>query len=489
MVDMRLKTKNKTHSVSLAFWFFTIAVLILAMLTPMFMRGMTTDGVLYAVMAKNMAHGIGSLWDPRNNSLFWSQHFYEHPPLSLWLESGYFSLFGDGWLTERLFCLTEAILTAIAVVLLWRRVFNQRNLRHLMWLPIFLCFTNFLIIKDVPRNFLDTTVMCFSLWASLAIMRSPVALIKNRTIALALGSLLMIMGFLSNGLQAFFPFMIPLIAVITKCENSWPKACYELFFMLLVSTLLFVILFTLQPAALHNISEYFMTQVVPSTIGSRFTSGGHYVGLARFHIMIYPFFECAVAIVMFLAVYFINPPLDDGYDSKTVNRYSLYFLLIALTASLPVVAAHRQVASYILQSMPFYSLAIAVWLTPRVDAICNKIASSSKYLNNILITSASLCLLVSFAVFIFLFGSFRRGHQIWVDIYHIHRYVGADVKVTVSKEMGYGLSDVLMREYNIDFTRESSSPWYVALCSEPKKSPYELVTVNNKQLCLYRLKQ
>ena len=72
-----------------------VVALLLALTIPrMAQRGMFSDGLLYATIARNMAIGVGSLWAPSYTQTAWTE-FYEHPPLGLALEAVAFHALGD----------------------------------------------------------------------------------------------------------------------------------------------------------------------------------------------------------------------------------------------------------------------------------------------------------------------------------------------------------------------------------------------------------
>ena len=84
-----------------------IIVIIIAMglLLPFFtQKGMHLDGTIYAGISRNLANGIGTFWNPQLSQTYFSQ-FHEHPPFALWLQSLFFRVFGDSYITEKLYCL------------------------------------------------------------------------------------------------------------------------------------------------------------------------------------------------------------------------------------------------------------------------------------------------------------------------------------------------------------------------------------------------
>lgn len=92
--------------------------------------GMFMDGTIYAAVSRNLAEGVGSLW-----ALHFSEGlfpvFREHPPLVFWLQSLFFRVLGDGFLTERAYDLIVVLATAWLMRSLWLRLVTTRGLASL----------------------------------------------------------------------------------------------------------------------------------------------------------------------------------------------------------------------------------------------------------------------------------------------------------------------------------------------------------------------
>src|SRR5215218_7930757 len=108
------------------------ALLVTLILPRIAQPGMFLDGVTYAVVARNMSIGIGSLWEPSFSTTLYPR-FFEQPPLGMALEAGAFRLLGDHLYVERLFTVTVFALTAWLIVAIWR----HRLPRTYYWLPLF----------------------------------------------------------------------------------------------------------------------------------------------------------------------------------------------------------------------------------------------------------------------------------------------------------------------------------------------------------------
>ena len=85
---------------------------------------MYNDGVAYAGLAKNLAHGIGTFWTPRLTEIEYVA-FYEHPPLVFGLQSLFFRVLGDALATERVYAFTVFALSGGLIVGLWREALRD----------------------------------------------------------------------------------------------------------------------------------------------------------------------------------------------------------------------------------------------------------------------------------------------------------------------------------------------------------------------------
>lgn len=484
-----MKLLNSRCSVTSSFLILTVSLIFTVFLTSLFQITMHPDGVLYAVIARDMAHGAGSFWAPvwfyNGSSPFGVGSFFEHPPLGLWLESLYFRFFGDGFVTERLFCLTEAFFLVTGIIVLWKRVFNEKRFSYLLWVPVFISYTNLLIIKTVPRNFLDTTLTCFSLWAAIFIARDKASFFKNRVVALMLGSLFMFLGFLSNGIQAFFPIMIPLFDFLVRRQSSWKASTYEILFMLLMIAAMFLLLFYLQPASFINIKSYIFSQVLPSTIGARFNSSN--LGWGRLHILIYPVIASIVGLFLIAIFYFSSNYLSSVSNNKYLKQNALFFFLIALSASLPVVLAHRQVDNYILQSMPFYVLTISVILTPCFAKLIDKIKNLGSGFRILLYSISLMFLFIAITVFSIKFGTPGRAKKVLKDINTIGGFFSEKYELSTSSRLStaYGVRSYFERYTHVHLSFKEAGKYYLSYCNEPRLNSYKPVDLDTHQLCLF----
>src|SRR6187549_2203553 len=127
--------------------------LLLALTIPrMAQRGMFSDGLLHATIARNMAIGVGSLWAPSYTQTAWIE-YYEHPPLGLALEAVAFLALGDHLIVERFFSFLVLALHAVAITGIWRRLRSE----PLDWLAVLFWLIPSVVSWGAVNNMLENT--------------------------------------------------------------------------------------------------------------------------------------------------------------------------------------------------------------------------------------------------------------------------------------------------------------------------------------------
>ena len=129
------------------------------LILPLVQEGMFFDGVTYSAISKNMANGYGSFWNPHYTKVLYS-NFHEHPPLVFIIQSFFFRLLGDGFYTERLFCLLMALLTVFGIVKCWALLSDDAEMKSYYWLPILF----WLLVPMVSWSYKNNLLESFANW-------------------------------------------------------------------------------------------------------------------------------------------------------------------------------------------------------------------------------------------------------------------------------------------------------------------------------------
>jgi len=324
------------------------------------------DGVEYASVARNMAEGRGSLWKPNFSDTF-GKLYREHPPLIYWLQSHLFRLFGDGPYFEGLYGLAVGLIIFACTALFWMRVRKDyRQPPTGAWWPILLLLSVpvFSYLSQTHRMVFSFAV--FTILAAYFAYRSMVAE-KYAFIYSILAGVLTYLGFISKGPAACFTFAVPLIYWITL-PSRLPRAISQTLVLVGVFAVLLLGTFKFYPDSLDFFRFFWNSQIVASLQNKR--SARHaYWHLAERWVaeMIVPLI---VAAVLMLAT-------RVSWHKLKFNRQSLFFLLVALSSSLPFMFSRRQNIRYIFQSFPFYALSLA-FLTEAVALKIEEAVASRK---------------------------------------------------------------------------------------------------------------
>ena len=369
---MNLSATNRFNQVAWLLVFTYIAGMFLPRLVG---EGMFADGLCYAAIARNMADGHGTLWTPFFSSSFWLPYntgpiFYENLPLTFWLQSWFFRLFGDAWWVEKLYCAVVLVAVAALIVAVWRKacaVFNP-EWKPLGWLPVLFWYTVPTVIWASPNNQLDYTMSFFSLAAVYFVMPSA----RPQWWHFALGGLLVFVAFLCKSPVGIFPLAVPLVAWLVFRHETFAEA-FLANAIVVVSFVIFMVALWLHEPARDWLNQYVNQQLLSALAGKRETTGGGW----QAHVYILPkiFTENAPALAFGLAFTL----LVKRRKSLRIKQNGLFwfFLLIGVSGSLPIIISPKQDQLYLLPAFPFFALAIAFLFAPAVSAWSNLVAYRS----------------------------------------------------------------------------------------------------------------
>lgn len=359
----------------------TIAVLIFFVIVShkLLELGKHGDGVEYASVARNMAEGRGSLWRPYFSDTF-GVLYREHLPLIYWIESLLFKIFGDGPYFEGLYGLAVGLIILACTALFWNRV------RRDFQLPLCGAWWPILLLVSVPVfTYLSQThrmVFSFAVLAILATYFAYRSMIveKYAVIYSILAGVLTYLGFISQGPAACFTFAVPLIYRVSL-PSRLSRSITQTLIIVGVFTVVLLGTFKFYPDSFDFMKFFWDSQIVASLLNQR-SAGDPYWHLAErwFAEIIVPLIVAAV----------LMPIFRVSWRDLKFNRQALFFLLVALSSSLPFMFSHRQNIRYIFQSFPFYVLSLAFG----TEAVALKIEAAVAGRKKILIGLKILALLL-----------------------------------------------------------------------------------------------
>jgi len=364
------------------------------------------DGVIYASIAQNMALGKGGFWHPYYTEQFLNP-FYEHPPLAMWLQSIAFKIFGTSWRIEFVWGAVCGFITLIFTKKIYEEFNTEPNSNNKSWWPIFLFISIPTVTWTFANGLLESTMIVFTTGSVFLTIKA--LKVKNQThiyFYSASAGFLIFAGFMTKGLPALFPLAIPFIWLFiyfkdkTQTKNS--LMCFARMFLYMFFAV--VILNVLSSGELFKFfSIYVNEQIIKSIKGQREEVKHFYLAYRFAGEIVVPVFIVGVAyIVLRIKKTVLPAKLNDQ------NKIALLFLLIALSASLPIFFVPKQRIWYLFPSLVFYSMAIAKFSENLIVGI--KPYQFLKYL--------SVVLLICGLTVITIFGGarFRRDKEFYKDI-------------------------------------------------------------------------
>lgn len=351
------------------------------MLPRMLSYGMFFDGVTYASIARNMAEGYGSLWMPYYSETVYKV-FYEQPPFGLWLQSIAFRVFGDSALVEQFWGFTAGLIVIWLIVLIWNENHSRGDSRRNSWSPVLLFTSIPLFTLMFSSNMLEITMTVFVLLSAYLTIRSLREEKVIQYIVLAfISGLTILSAVLIKGPVGLFPIAVPLISFLTLKEINLKRAGIVTIIMA-GSFLMGLILILTSKEASEFLNRYLETQVFASLSGSRKNVESH---LDSLKVIGREIVAPLILAILFSIVFIIK---DKARIKLKADRKFLFFLLIALSGSLPVMLSTKLMSWYLFPSFPFYTLAIAYLFENYSTRLQNNVANNRRAAKVMLVLSA-----------------------------------------------------------------------------------------------------
>lgn len=404
------------------FWWFTALVTAFLFLPQLLNEGMFFDGLAYSTIASNLANGQGSIWQPMLSNAMWNP-FYGHPPLVVYIESFFFLVLGDGWFTERWYCLFILLLSAWLMHKIWVHLYPDYT--NISWLPVLLWLITPGIYTFYARNLLEPTMGAFNLFSILTFLyyiKSNCLKIKILWLVLSASGILA--AFLCKGFPGLFPLAMPLIFGLVTKQWDVKKSVVEnvklvLFFGFLTATLL---CFSAPRNALLN---YIETQVLGSVSGDLDV---HPSG--RFHI-VWIYFQDALymSLITAILVFWVRRLQPDLVNKGSISKEAVFLIVLSMAAAFPVAFSPKQSSFYILASFAPLAIGFVGLRADLINGLITWLLAKAKFVKGftwvlIILTCGAIWLNVSN------YKKLRpRDRDLINDVETIHNYLGEDLTI------------------------------------------------------------
>lgn len=348
---------------TLPFYLFTAGLYLIIVSKDLLSNGMFLDGLIYSTVSRNLAHSIGTFWNPHFSATFLSE-FHEHPPLAFGIQSMFYRLLGESRYIDKLYSLLTVIIVGYVILRIWKNLGYKNG-----WIPLFIWILTPTVFWASYNNLLENTLTIFT---SLSVLFYLVYHKKNNYFFFVLSGFMLSLGFLTKGFVAFFPWTFPVLLWLFLRQKTFGKMAIDTIsiFVFTLIPLCFLVLFI--PDACTALKKYIDSQVLSSlknviTVSSRFD-----IVIRLLNELILPAGLC-----LFLSVWG-KIKKTPGAFLRENNYKSLLFVSLGLTGVLPIMISLKQSGFYIVPTYPFFAIATSIFIYPFIDYLVIRLNFKSK---------------------------------------------------------------------------------------------------------------
>ncbi|MDX2188260.1 MAG: glycosyltransferase family 39 protein [Bacteroidota bacterium] len=420
-------------------WIFWIILLgtIVAIYGPRFYQeGLFADGVTYACIARNMAIGKGSFWQPYFSSSFWLTYnttsvFYEHPPLMFWMESLLFRIIGDYYFVEKIYSFIIFVITGWLIVLIWNHIFKYNEwLKKLSWCAIMVWISMPEVEWSTPNNMLDNTMGMFSLMSVYFMLHG---FEKNNWINFILAASSLLAAFITKGPIGLFPLIVPVIyVVIFGIDNL--KSTVIAYVSVSLIIFAFSIYLYFDKNAFSFIQTYFNQQIISALSGSREVN---YKGTKIDYVFIIAdqLRNGTILIFVLLGIYkFKKKSISLEFSHPNINLI-LFFILTGFSGSLPIILSAKQAGYYLIPATPLFAIGLGIIIALLLKPFLLDIKVSEKNSIKIKWILGTIFILINLFAMSYIFKQRKNEASLLYDIQLIKPYIHNGEKIGVCKNI------------------------------------------------------
>jgi 4-amino-4-deoxy-L-arabinose transferase-like glycosyltransferase len=355
------------------FRFLTIAVFAAATVPRLAQRGMFVDGVTYASIARNLAEGRGTFWNPFYTDTLYPQ-FHQHPAVGLWLQSLWFQALGDHLIVERAYSVTAAAITALLIAAIWRVLAGEPNRRRHDWLPVAFWILVPVVSWSIVGNMLETTVSLFTTAAVFATIASGRAetLLASLTWS-AVSGLCVVAAVGSKGPVGLFPLSAPILLSSIRTRRSiWTVLVPQWATTLLAAALVWSF-----DESRASVLAYLSAQLLPAVGSQRALTPDSFL-IAKM-LLQGVWLPMLILGALLTAAARVVAPVPGNLQAQALS-----FLMLGLAGTLPILISTKQMGHYLVPAVPLHALAAACLVYPTVAPAAERFSRTHRHALNIL---------------------------------------------------------------------------------------------------------
>ena len=413
------------------------------------------DSCTNAAIAKNLTLGIGQYFHPAYG-LCRMPVFYDHLALGFIIQSAFFNLLGIHWYSLHILGFIVYCITMMLVCYIWKKLhhditYNMLGLPIGLWLLI---PTNLLFY---PMNMLEPLAALFSLIAVICLFVSKeygILLNTKHIFLLVLAAIALDISLLIIGPLSLFVFSVDIALFFAYKQHSFYYHCKRTAILLIISSFFLGLLFHYVPSALTNAIQFTKHQLIASVLSERQDS--FYIGWSRFHLIaimignIFPLL-CLTCFMIFTK--------KLTFSTLLKRRSSVFFAILTLTSSLPIMISSKQFSHYLIQSNLYLLIFTLSYLTHPIQQTIYLTHKKNNYKNTIksklyLLISSILCLSSISSLVFFLVHPIAPDEVSKIGE-SIFKVTGPIKKISYQSNMSntnpYTLESIMLRNYQISW--------------------------------------
>jgi hypothetical protein len=357
------------------------------------------------------------------------------------------------------------LLTALFIVLIWRKINKNNRYRELYWLPVLFWITIPEVFFSFNNNLLENTMGLFSISAVYVLHFSLGQAWWKRIVSFIAASILLCLSFLSKGFPGLYPLAFFCCYYLAFSRSFGLRSMIaNTAWLALIFTGLSALFLFVNASAFESLSNYLGTQVITSLEGK----GRVGPRLA----LLYDLLQQLVIIMMICAVVIFANYKRFTREIKLeheTRRMMLLFFVIGSAASVPLMISPKLSPFYLVPSMPFFAIALALLISDLVYAYLermNKQASVAKFLGYfgyVVITSAVMYSALNY-------GNTCRDEEMIGDIKKIGSVLPAKSTISMAESLSeeWSLMGYFQRKFQINLDPSGTHNKYMLI---DKNSP------------------
>ena len=443
-------------------------------------RGMFLDGTYYSVIAHKISSDQCSFWQLKNCNA--GEEFYSHPPLAFQTQSWFLDIFGDNVFCDKIYSVLTYIITGLLICIIWKQV--TKNAKS-AWMPLLFWITIPLATWGATNNLLENTMAVFIV-ASISF-----CLNENRPyIFSVLAGSMIYLAFMVKGPTALFPLVFPIIQYFFQKEKPLWQYLLRAFIMAATSVAIFGLMILISEDSRHFFKMYYNIQLQGSLENVATVSNRFYIVWRWFCDMLVGIAIIAISFVIkhkgqtFRQLLCIKANLKGNPTDRSYAKDSLKFLLLGLCGVLPIMISMKQSSFYILPTLPFFAISMALIfksIFKEINSLAVKLSISG------LTITAAIILNIVF------FGKTTREKEMLHDIDVMCTVVPKDEIVLMSNSLAseYSLRSYMSRLADITLTTIDDGNKYLIMPKEEAydeqkwQSKYQPVNLETEKYTLY----